>query len=143
MVPPPLVPRRVCCHLTARGFRPMGRPPCKADAITIGFDELEAIRLADVEGLYQDAAATQMGVSRQTYARILTRARTAVARCLLDETMLLVESRDAEPVVQGTVARLSCPVHGGRRRRGRTCHCSVAEPACAATCRHRRCGRTS
>ena len=49
----------------------------------IGVDELEAIRLADIEGLYQDAAAERMGVSRQTYARILNRARTAVARSLV------------------------------------------------------------
>jgi predicted DNA-binding protein (UPF0251 family) len=129
--------------LTARGFRPIGRPPCKADAIAIGLDELEAIRLADVEGLYQDAAAGQMGVSRQTYARILTRARTAVARCLLEEKMLLVESKNAEPVVEGTVAPSSCPVHGGRRRRGRKCHCSDAEPGCARGCQRRGCGPSS
>jgi predicted DNA-binding protein (UPF0251 family) len=66
--------------LSGRGFRPIGGSAFKADAFWIGADELEAIRLADVEGLYQDAAAERMGVSRQTYARILNRARTAVAR---------------------------------------------------------------
>jgi predicted DNA-binding protein (UPF0251 family) len=129
--------------LTARGFRPIGHPPCKADAITIGLDELEAIRLADVEGLYQDPAAGQMRVSRQTYARILTRARTAVARCLLEEKMLLVKRKNAEPVVEGIVAPSSCPVHGGRRRRGRKCHCSDAEPGCARGCQRRGYGRSS
>ena len=142
-MPPPLVPRRICCELTARGFRPIGRPRCKADAIAIGLDELEAIRLADVEGLYQDVSAEQMGVSRQTYARILTRARTAVARCLLEEKMLLVEGRNAEPVVEGTTAPLSCPVHGEHRRRGRKCHCPDAEPCCTRAVERRGCGQSS
>jgi predicted DNA-binding protein (UPF0251 family) len=134
-VPPPLVPRRVCCQLTARGFRPIGRPPCKADAVSIGLDELEAVRLADIEGLYQDAAAQQMGISRQTYARILTRARAAVARCLIEQKMLLVESADTEEVVETHAAPLTCPVHGGRRRLGRTCRCAAGRPACGHACR--------
>jgi predicted DNA-binding protein (UPF0251 family) len=122
-VSPPLVPRRICCRLTARGFRPIGRPPCKAEVISIPLDALEAIRLADVEGLYQDAAARQMGVSRQTYARILTRARTAVARCLMEEKVLLVEGGVAESIEESQTPPLRCPVHGGRRRLGRTCRC--------------------
>jgi uncharacterized protein len=80
---PPL-PRHVCCRLNGRGFRPLGLPPHKGDAISIAVDELEAMRLADIEGLYQDAAAERMGVSRQTYARILGRARSAVARSLIE-----------------------------------------------------------
>ncbi len=129
--------------MTARGFRPIGRPPCKAEAFAIGLDELEAIRLADVEGFYQDAAAEYMGVSRQTYARILTRARSIVARCLLEQKMLLVESRHAEPVVEGTAAPLSCPVHGGRRRRGRRCHCADAGTGCPRACERPGFGRSS
>ena len=58
--------------------------------ICIGLDELEAIRLADLEGLYQDAAAERMGVSRQTYARILARARHTVAASLVERRMLMV-----------------------------------------------------
>jgi uncharacterized protein len=128
------VPRRVCCQVTARGFRPVGRPPCKADAITIGLDEFEAIRLADVEGLYQDAAAARMGVSRQTYARILNRARASVARCLVDGKMLLVGSGDSDPIVEGPAPPLACPIHGGRHRRGRKCRCAGADSTCTPAC---------
>lgn len=129
----PVVPRRVGCQLNGRGFRPIGRLACKADAISIGLDELEAIRLADLEGLYQDAAAGRMGVSRQTYARILSRARHAVAACLVERKMLVVE---AGPVVEETPPPAECPVHNGARRHGRTCHCPVRRKTCGKDCAH-------
>jgi predicted DNA-binding protein (UPF0251 family) len=130
-----LLPRRVCCQSNARGFRPVGGSPCKADAISIDVDELEAIRLADLEGLYQDAAAERMGVSRQTYARILNRARAAVARSLVEQKMLLVESGGSHAIVEDTPALLSCPVHGGPRRYGRACHCPAGEAEAPGPCR--------
>ncbi len=132
-MPRPVVLRRVGCHMKGRGFRPIGQPACKADAVSIGLDELEAIRLADLEGLYQDAAAERMGVSRQTYARILARARHAVAASLLEARMLLVESG---PVIEDTAPPADCPVHGGKRRQGRTCHCPTGGATCGESCPH-------
>ena len=135
---PPL-PRRVCCQLSGRGFRPIGGAAIRADALWIGVDELEAIRLADVEGLYQDAAAERMGVSRQTYARILNRARTAVARSLVEQKTLLVGDAASEAILDHTPARAACPVHGGPRRHGRACHCPEGEaeaPTPYPGCRH-------
>lgn len=119
-MPRPPVPRRVCCHLEGRGFRPIGTAAFKAGALTLALDELEAIRLADVEGLYQDAAADRMGVSRPTYARILVRGRHAVAVSLIERRMLVVGQG---PVVEETPPGGDCPVHAGPRRRGRTCRC--------------------
>jgi hypothetical protein len=104
--------------------------------VRIGQDGLEAIRLADVEGLYQDAAAERMGVSRQTYARILARARHAVAMALVERRVLIV---DAGPVVEETSAPTECPVHGGPRRLGRTCRCPARQPGSCG----RRCGCTT
>jgi uncharacterized protein len=119
--------------LKRRGFRPIGRLVCKANTISIGLDELEAVRLADLEGLYQDAAAQRMGVSRQTYARILLRARHAVATCLVERKMLVV---GAGSVIPDIPRPAECPVHGGPRRRGRTCHCPVRHEACGKDCAH-------
>jgi predicted DNA-binding protein (UPF0251 family) len=138
-MPRPPRPRRVCCELSGRGFKPIGGSAFRADALRIGVDELEAIRLADIEGLYQDAAAERMGVSRQTYARILNRARTAVARSLVEQKMLLVGDAASEAILDHAPARLDCPVHGGLRRHGRACHCPAAEgetPAQDPGCRH-------
>ena len=112
--------RTIGCVAGGRGFKPVGRPAAGLDVETLRLDELEALRLADVEGLYQEAAAEQMGVSRPTFARILSRARSTVARALLEEGLLIV--RDG-PVVSGADDPLPCPVHGTERRRGRGCRC--------------------
>ena len=98
----------------------MGRPISELEMDTLRTDELEALRLADLEGLYQEAAAERMGVSRATFARILARARTVVARALVEERVLVVGDG---PVVQGPDEPLACPIHGGSRRRGRGCRC--------------------
>jgi len=46
-------------------------------------DELEALRLADVEGLSQEEGAARMNVSRATFGRILERAHAVVADALV------------------------------------------------------------
>jgi predicted DNA-binding protein (UPF0251 family) len=103
-----------------RGFKPIGRPAVELEAETLRHDELEALRLADVEGLYQETAAEQMGVSRATFARILSRARSTVARAILEERLLVIGDG---PVVAGPGEALPCPVHGAGGRRGRGCRC--------------------
>lgn len=46
-------------------------------------EEVEALRLADLEGQYQEEAARSMGVSRSTFSRILVSGRRKVADALL------------------------------------------------------------
>lgn len=53
------------------------------EEVVIASDELEAMQLADGEGLYRAQAAEQMGVSRQTFDRIVRRARAKVAKALV------------------------------------------------------------
>jgi predicted DNA-binding protein (UPF0251 family) len=131
---PPL-PRHVYCQTAGLGFRPLGRPACGADAISIAVDELEALRLADIEELYQDAAAERMGVSRQTYARILGRARSAVARSLIERKMLLVGTGNSRAIVESEPIPRTCPVHSGPQRHGRACHCPDGMAEALAPCR--------
>ena len=112
--------RRVGCVARGRAFKPVGRRAAELGVATLRLDELEALRLADLEGLYQEAAAERMGVSRPTFARILARARSTVARALIEERLLVVGDG---PVVAGPAEPLPCPVHGGGPRRGRGCRC--------------------
>lgn len=112
--------RKVDRNLEIPGFKPMGTPVSELEVSTIRVDELEALRLADVVGLYQAAAAQQMGVSRQTFARILGRARTTVATAILEGRVLLIEDG---PVVESGGRKIPCPVHGEGPRRGRGCRC--------------------
>jgi predicted DNA-binding protein (UPF0251 family) len=90
------------------------------EVVSVSLDGLEALRLADLEGLYQEAAADRMGVSRATFARILAAAREAVAKGLVHGHALEI---GGGPVSRVPQRRWPCPVHGGSRRRGRGCRC--------------------
>ena len=72
-------------------FKPRGIPLRKLDEITLTVEGLEAIRLSDVNGLDQDAAARRMGISRQTFGRILSKARNTVARSIVEGLGLKIE----------------------------------------------------
>ena len=101
-------------------MRPLGRPAFDLPTVTLGIDELEALRLADLDGLYQETAAQRMGISRPTFARVLSRARATVIDALVNEKLLLVAGG---PFVEEESEGLGCPVHWGGRRRGRGCRC--------------------
>ena len=60
--------RRVGIIPEYRGFTPDGL--ASGDDIDMTIDELEVLRLCDLEGLNQEAVAQQMGIARATVARI-------------------------------------------------------------------------
>ena len=59
-------------------------------------DELEALRLCDLEGLMQEDAGNRMGISRGTVQRILHRARGKVIRALIEGHALVLEPETKE-----------------------------------------------
>ncbi len=65
--------------------------------VRLGLDELEAMRLCDLDELDQEAAGRQMGLSRGTVQRLLQSGRTKVLQALLDSSALIIEqgARDA------------------------------------------------
>ena len=64
---------------------------CSLEEVSLTFDEIEAMRLADLENLYQEQVATRMGVSRQTVGRILVSARKKVAEALVKGKAIRLE----------------------------------------------------
>jgi len=64
--------------------------------ITLTVDELEAIRLTDLEGLYQAPAAKKMNISRQTLGRILESAHKKIADALVNGKALLIKGGTIE-----------------------------------------------
>ncbi len=72
-------------------FRPDGVPLHELQSIVLTVDELEAIRLADKEGLYQADAAIRMNVSRPTFGRILEAAHKKVAEAIVDGKKLCIQ----------------------------------------------------
>jgi predicted DNA-binding protein (UPF0251 family) len=69
-------------------------------------DEFESLRLADLEGLYQEAASARMKVSRSTFSRIVETARRKVADALVHGKVLVIEGGQ---VRHGP--RRCCPYH--------------------------------
>jgi predicted DNA-binding protein (UPF0251 family) len=52
---------------------------------------MEAMRLTDIENLYQEAAAEKMEVSRATFGRILSNARVKITDALLNGKAINIE----------------------------------------------------
>ena len=65
-------------------YKPQGVPMFNLETVTIGHDELEAIRLVDHLGLEQAAAAERMGISRRVFAIDLKNGRRKIADALLN-----------------------------------------------------------
>lgn len=65
-------------------FKPAGVPLRELEVMEITIEELEAIRLTDLEGLTQEEAAVQMGISRRTFWNDLMNARRKVALALVN-----------------------------------------------------------
>jgi predicted DNA-binding protein (UPF0251 family) len=66
----------------------------KLKKITLFRDELEALKLCDYEGLFQEQAGEKMGVSRGTVQRILTSARRKTAEALATGAALIFADED-------------------------------------------------
>jgi predicted DNA-binding protein (UPF0251 family) len=77
----PPSPRHIAGRPVARLFKPGGVPALAQ--VGMALDEFEAVRLADLEGLEHAQAARRMGVSRQTFGRVLGSARRKVAQALV------------------------------------------------------------
>jgi predicted DNA-binding protein (UPF0251 family) len=65
-----------------RAFKPTGIPMTEVDRITLYDDELEALKLCDLDGLTQEEAGGRMGISRGTVQRLLSSARKKTAMAL-------------------------------------------------------------
>ena len=86
----PLKNRRVHCVPVASYYKPVGIPLRELEEVALGLDELEAMRLTDLDGLQQQAAAERMGVSRQTLGNILNSAHRKLADALLNGKALRI-----------------------------------------------------
>lgn len=91
-----LLPRRPCCKIVeelpgVNYFRPKSVPTSAMEEVVLSVEELEAMRLAHQEGLYQQEAAVRMGVSRPTFGRVLDLAHRKVTKALVEGCALRIE----------------------------------------------------
>ena len=90
--------RRIRCNPDTNYFKPRGIPLDMLEEVNLALDELEAIRLADLEGLYQEDAAKKMNISRQTFGNIINSAHKKIADVLLNAKALKIEGGTIERI---------------------------------------------
>ena len=88
--------RRIQKEPGVLAFKPVGIPASHLECVNLTLDELEAIRLADMECLYQEEAARKMKVSRQTFGRIIGSAHSKVADALVNGKVLFVKGGNVQ-----------------------------------------------
>jgi predicted DNA-binding protein (UPF0251 family) len=126
------MPRPKCCRqigaMPGRTcFQPEGAVSSSFAEVHLALDEYEAIRLADLEGLYQEQAASRMSISRQTFGRIIEAAHRKVADVLVNGKVLKIEggavSMKAEIPVQCPRCRRVFSPDCGNRNEMSCPHC--------------------
>lgn len=122
-MPRPRKHRCVWGHPAATYFKPRGVPMSALEEVVLAVEELEAIRLRDLERLEQEEAAERMGISRPTFHRVLRSAREKTAEALIRGKALLIHGGDyvmaGTDIARQQVGRCAGRAGGGRGRCGR------------------------
>jgi len=95
-MPRPKKCRRVAFLPGITYFKPAGIPLRELEENNLTVDEIEAIRLKDIEDLEQEQCAVKMNVSRATFQRILGSARKNIADALLNGKAIKIQGGDFE-----------------------------------------------
>jgi predicted DNA-binding protein (UPF0251 family) len=72
-------------------FKPAGIPKWQLEELILSVEEVEAIRLKDMEGLEQEDCAERMNISRPTFQRILTSSRSKLAKAIIKGKAIRIE----------------------------------------------------
>ena len=83
-MPRPQKCRRVAYLPEVTYFKPAGIPLRALEEVVLSVEEVEALRLKDIEGLEQGEGAEKMNISRPTFQRVLTSARQKIADAILN-----------------------------------------------------------
>jgi len=103
-MPRPVKWRQVSSIPEVTYFKPAGIPLRALEEVCLSVEEVEAIRLKDMEGLEQEQCAEKMKISRSTFQRVLGSARQKIAEALLKGKAIRIEGGDFELAVR----RLRC-----------------------------------
>ncbi len=76
--------------LNGQVFKPIGIPAKDLPRIELYEDELEALRLCDMEDLTQEEAGVKMGISRGTVQRLLQSGRRKLIKAIVERYALII-----------------------------------------------------
>jgi len=82
-MPRPRLHRKINFQPNVTYFKPQGVPMRNLNVINITNEEIEALRLKNIEGLDQESAAKIMNTSQSTFQRILTSAYEKISQALI------------------------------------------------------------
>lgn len=88
--------RKIVSPPLMTGFKPFGIPRAQLEEVVLHYDEYEAVRLLDYEGLMQEQAAEKMNVSRPTLTRIYESARKTIAKAFVEGKMIVIEGGNVD-----------------------------------------------
>lgn len=75
-------------------FKPRGIPLRELEEVILMPDELEALKLHDVDGLEQIQAAEKMNVSQPTFGRILNAAYKKISQAIIKGMAIRIEKKE-------------------------------------------------
>ncbi|MBM3253734.1 MAG: DUF134 domain-containing protein [Candidatus Omnitrophica bacterium] len=92
-MPRPRLPRCLRFKPNVFYYKPQGIPLRMLEEVALLPDELEAIKLHDVDGLEQMDAAKKMNISQPTFARILDSAYKKIASAIISGKAIRIEKK--------------------------------------------------
>jgi len=70
------------------------------EEVELAKDELEAIRLADFNELFQEDAAIKMNISRATFGRIVMRAHYKIADAIINGKAIKIQENHPQALIE-------------------------------------------
>lgn len=92
-MPRPKVPRFTTFRPSVYFYKPQGIPLRMLEEVILLPEELEALKLYEVEGYDQVTSAKMMKISQPTFARILGSANKKVAQALVKGMAIRIEEK--------------------------------------------------
>jgi len=90
-MPRPRIPRCLRFKPNVYYFKPQGIPLRELEDIVLLPDELEALKLHEIDGLEQIVAAKRMEISQPTFARILGSVHKKIAEGIISGKAIRIE----------------------------------------------------
>lgn len=119
-------------------FKPRGVPLSFLEEVKLAMEELEALRLKDLENLEQTEAAKKMKVSQSTFQRILTNVRKKISLALITGKAIKIKGGDyiMPGFGRGTKMAGGRGLGGGPYAAGPGGECQCTNPKCNQTIPH-------
>jgi len=117
-------------------FKPIGVPMRDLEEVVLTFEEMEAVRLVDVEQMDMEEASVNMAVSRPTLQRIVSKARQKIATALWQGKALRIDGGTfrVEHTHHDSMREFNCLACGhqwavphGTGQRGRDMSCPMCQ----------------